>query len=107
MFGKKFDHEAIKKPGLLYLAGVAGPRQGPQFAIGFARLERKGVLMGAVLASGQNDRGAGDALMMAVTVGLPESFELVDDRLHIGELVAFGEKVREEMRQRCGAKRWA
>jgi hypothetical protein len=27
MLGKKFDHKAIKKPGLLYLTSVAGSRQ--------------------------------------------------------------------------------
>ena len=107
MLGKKFDHKPIKKPGLLYLAGVAGSRQSFQLAIRYDRLEREGALMAAVFAAGQDDRGAGDALMMAFGIGLCESFELVDDRLHIGVFIAFGEEVRKEMRQRCGAKRRA
>ena len=44
---------------------------------------------------------------MALRVGLLHGFELVDDRLRVGELVALGEKVGEEMRQRRGAKRRA
>ena len=107
MLGKKFDHKAVKKPRLLHLTGMAGSRQNLQLAIRYARLEREGALMGAVLAPGENYRRTGDALMMAVRIGLLESFELVEDRLHIGELVAFGEKVREEMRQRCRTKRRA
>src|SRR5947199_7114260 len=103
----KFDHKAVNKPRLLNLTGMAGSRQNLQLAIRYARLEREGALMGAVLAPGENYRRTGDALMMAVRIGLLESFELVEDRLHIGELVAFGEKVREEMRQRCRTKRRA
>src|SRR5919108_2668723 len=63
--------------------------------------------MGAVLTSGQNDCRTGDALMMTLRIGLLESFELVNDRLHIGEFVSFGEKVCEEMCQRRCTKRWA
>ena len=64
MLGEKFDHEAIEKPGLLHLAGVAGARQNFQLAIGYARLERECALMAAVLAAGENDRRAGDALVI-------------------------------------------
>ena len=88
MLGKKFDHKAIKQPGPLYLTGMAGSGQNLQLAIRYARLEREGVPLGAVLAPGQDDRRAADALMMAVGVGLLPSFGLVDDRLHGGELVA-------------------
>src|SRR3989338_1292921 len=97
VLGKKFDHKAIKKPRLLHLTGVAGSRQDLQLAIGYTCLKREGSLMGAVLAPGQDHSWTGDALMMAVLLGFLESFELVQDRLHISEFVAFGEKVREEM----------
>ena len=63
--------------------------------------------MAAVLAAGQDYRRTGDVLMMAFGIGLRERFELVDDRLHVGVFVAFGEEVRKEMRHRCGAKRRA
>ena len=65
-------------------------------------LEREGVLMGAFLAPGQDYRRTGDALMMAVVVGLLERFELVDDRLHVGELVAPARPRLEE----TGEKTW-
>ncbi len=83
---------------------MAGSRQSLQLAIGDARLKSKRALMGTVLAPGQDDRWTGDALVMAFRVGLLESLELVNDRLHTGEPVAFGEKIREEMRQRRCAK---
>src|SRR5438093_7648023 len=104
VLGKKFDHKTIKKPRLLHLTSMAGSRQNLQLAIRYARLEREGALMGAVLASGQDYSRTGDALMMAVRIGLLESFELVEDRLHIGELVALSEKVRKEIRQRRRTK---
>jgi hypothetical protein len=63
-------------------------------------LEREGVLMGAVLAPGQDYRRTGDALMMAVGVGLLERFELVDDRLHVGELVAPARPRLEEIEEK-------
>jgi hypothetical protein len=43
--------------------------------------------------------------MVAVRVGLLQSFELVEDRLHVREHVPFGEKIGEEMRQGRRAKR--
>ena len=43
--------------------------------------------MGTVLAPGQDYRWTGDALMMPVRIGLVKSFELLEDRLHIRELV--------------------
>src|SRR4030095_6605727 len=104
VLGKKFDHKPIKKQGLLYLAGVAGPRQSPQLAIRYTRFKREGSLMAAVLAAGQDDRRTGDALMMAFGIGLRERFELVDDCLHVGVFIAFGEEISKEMRQRCRAK---
>ncbi len=55
--GEKFDHEAIEEPGLLHLAGMAGSGQSLQLAIGYTRLERKGALMAAVLAAGQDYSG--------------------------------------------------
>ena len=64
VLGEKFDHEAIEQPGLLDLAGVAGSWQNLQLAIGYARHEREGALMAAVLAAGENDRRAGDALVI-------------------------------------------
>ena len=63
--------------------------------------------MAAILATGQDDRRTGDALVMAFGIGLCKRFELVDDRLHVGVLVAFGEEVGKEVRQRRGAKRRA
>ena len=104
MLGEKFDHKPIKKPGLLYLAGMAGPRQSPQLAIRYARFKREGPLMAAVLATGQDYRRTGDAFMMAFGLGLCESFELMDDRLHVGMFVTLREEVGEEVRQRSGAK---
>src|SRR5919106_3532280 len=86
---------------------MAGAGQNLQLAIGYACLEREGALMGAVLAPGENYRWTGDALMMDVMIGPLESFELMEDGLQIGVLVAFGEKVREEMRQRRRTKRRA
>ena len=71
---------------------MAGSRQRFQLAIGYERLEREGALMAAVLAAGQDDRRTGDPLMMAFGIGLGERFELVDNRLYVGVLVAFGER---------------
>lgn len=104
VLGKEFDHEAIEEPGLFYLAGVAGSGQSFQFAIRDERLEREGALMAIVLAAGQDYCRTGDALVMALRIGLRERFELVDDRLHVGVFVALGEKVGEEMCHRCRAK---
>src|SRR5712672_1543420 len=56
VLGEKFDHEAIEKPGLLDLTGVAGAGQSLQLAIGYACLQRESTLMAVVLAAGQNDR---------------------------------------------------
>src|SRR5262245_9595737 len=84
---------------------MAGSRQRFQFAIGYERLQRKRSLMAVVLAAGQNDRRTADTLMMTFWIGLRERFELVNDRLHVGVLVAFGKKIGEEMSQRSGAKR--
>lgn len=107
MLRKKFDHKAIEQPGLLYLAGVAGARQCSQLAIGYACLERECALMAVVLATAQNDCRAGDTLVVTVGIRLRECFELVDDRLHVGVLVALGKEVRKEVRQWGGAKRGA
>jgi hypothetical protein len=105
VLGEKFDHEAIEKPGLLDLTGVAGAGQSLQLAIGYACLQRESTLMAVVLAAGQNDRRTGDTLMMAVRIRLRQRFELMDDRFNVGVFVAFGEKVRKEVRQWSGSKR--
>src|SRR5918994_977266 len=86
---------------------MAGSGQDLQLAIGDTRLEREGPLVAGVLAAGQDYSRTGDALMMAVRLGLLESFELVDDRFQIRKFVAFSEKVRKEMRQRRRPKRRA
>jgi len=104
MFAEKIDHEPIIEPRLLDLTGMAGSGQSFQFAIWYPRFEREGALVAAVLTAGQDDRRAGDALMVAVRIGLCESLELVDDGLHIGVFITFAEKVGEEMRQRRRAK---
>jgi hypothetical protein len=107
VLGEKFDHEAIEKPGLLDLTGMAGAGQSLQLTIGYACLQRESTLMAVVLAAGQNDRRTGDTLMMAVRIRLRQRFELMDDRFHVGVSVAFAEKVRKEVRQWSGAKRRA
>ena len=61
MLLEKLDHVAIEQPGLLDLAGVAGAVEDFHLAAGNARLQGCGARMRAVLAAGQNDRGAGDA----------------------------------------------
>ena len=104
MLGKKLNHKAIEQPRLLYLASVAGARQCSQLTVRYARLKCESALMAVVFAAGQNDRWAGDTLMMLLGVGLRQCLELVDDRLHVGVLIAFGEKIREEMRQRSSTK---
>ena len=71
MLGKKFEHESIKEPRLLHFTGVAGSRQDFQLAIRYARLEREGVPMGAVLAPGEDDRRAGDAVLR-VGIDVPQ-----------------------------------
>jgi hypothetical protein len=60
--------------------------------------------MAVVFAAGQNDRRAGDALVVVFGVGLSQCFELMDDRLDVGVLIAFCEEVRKEMCQWSSAK---
>jgi len=52
VLGEKLDHKAIKKPGLLYLAGMAGPGKVLNSQFGITRLKREGPLMAAVFAAG-------------------------------------------------------
>src|SRR5690349_22881826 len=104
---QEIDHVAVEQPGLLDLAGVSSPRQHLQFAVLDPLLERKGVLMGVVLAAGQDDRRAGDLRLVVLWVGRRVGLELMDDRVDIAELVALAEHVGEERRERRGAKRRA
>lgn len=104
MPAQKLDHKAIEEPRLLDLASVARTRQGFQFTVRYAFLQREGALMTVILAAGQNDGRAGDALEKPFRVGLCQRFELMDDGLDIGVPIAFREKVREKVRQRSRAK---
>lgn len=104
MFAQKLDHKAIEEPRLLDLASVARTRQGFQFTVRYAFLEREGALMAVILAAGQNDRRAGDALKKPFRVGLCQRFKLMDDGLYVGVPIAFREKVREKVRQWSRAK---
>jgi hypothetical protein len=61
MFFEKLDHVAIKQPGLLDLAGVAGAVKDFHFAAGNAFPQGGGARMRAVFTAGQDDRGAADA----------------------------------------------
>ena len=70
MRGQKFDHKAIEEPRLLDLASVARAWQCLQFTVRYAFLQREGALMAIVLAAGQNDRRAGDALEKPLRIGL-------------------------------------
>ena len=70
MRGQKFDHKAIEEPRLLDLASVARAWQCLQFTVRYAFLQREGALMAIVLATGQNDRRAGDALEKPLRIWL-------------------------------------
>ena len=70
MPGQEFDHKAVEQPRLLDLAGVPCAWQCFQFAFRYALLQGKSALMAIVLAAGQNNCRAGDALEKAVGIGL-------------------------------------
>lgn len=104
MPNEKFDHKAIEQPRLLDLAGVPRAWQGFQFAFRYALLQCESALMAIVLTAGQNNCRAGNALEESIGVGLGQCFELMDDGLHIGVSVAFGEEVGKKVRHWGRAK---
>src|SRR5438128_2419381 len=81
--GQERDHELVEQPGLLDLAGMSSPRQHLHLAVGNARLQRERALMRAVLAAAENDRRAGDAVMVILGIALRVRLELMDDRLQV------------------------
>src|SRR3954469_20001309 len=94
--GEKIDHVAVEQPGLLDLAGMSSPRQHLQFAVLDPLLEREGVLVGVVLAAGQNDRRAGDLRLVILRVGPRLGLELMDNRVDVAKLIALAEHVGKE-----------
>src|SRR5438552_4125189 len=99
ILSQKFDHQTVEQPGLLDLAGVSSTRQHFQFAVLDPLLERKRILVGAVLTASQNDRGAGDLGLVILRVRRRMRLELMDDRVEVAKSVSLCEHVGKESRE--------
>src|SRR6516165_5665816 len=81
---------------------MSSPGQDLELTTGNARLQRKRVLMGRVLAAAEDDGGAGDAGLVVRSIRLRVRLELADDGCEIAMTIALGKDVRKEARHgRC------
>src|SRR3954452_23320339 len=96
VLGQEIDHVAVEQPGLLDLTGVSSPRQHLQLAVLDPLLKREGMLVGVVLAAGQDDRRAGDLRLVIFRVRRRMRLELMDDRIEVAGSVSLREHVGKE-----------
>src|SRR6516165_10634503 len=77
---------------------MSSPGKDLQLATGNARLQRKRVLMGRLLAAAEDDRRADDAGLGVRGIRLRMRLELADDGCEIAMTIALGKDVRKEAR---------
>jgi hypothetical protein len=86
---QKLQHEMIEKTWLLDLAGAACPADNANLTIRHTCLDGKFRLMHNVLAARQDSHRAFDRRMMIFRCLFCQRMDLMDDRVDIGDVIAF------------------